>query len=324
MPTTEAAALLVLAGTLKAAKRRYASIYGGADLPSFADALEQAESTGLLKRSGSGPFLLGVSKKNPIEGAVHAWGEARAIDRLRAACAARLLSQTPRQDALAPLKNIELVLAALAARISAPDLPAEVGPTRNVGINRAVRTILEAALGGAFADFKLTESTSARPVTDDILLRLRNAVLGETDPIEGFANIVEAALNTSLGGSAESRWKALLVFSARSRLMLQPAYKRRPNVDLVDRLYRAVQRAASGSPTGWAPIANAFEALDAPTMSLAHFKEELRAAAREDIVELSPISVSSLMPELTKAKSELEVGGLKFHFVRMSRRLARD
>lgn len=323
LPPAEAASILILAADAKSAARRYKAIYERTGLPSFSAAVTQAEGAGFIRRSKDQTFSIGKAG-DPIRLILQEWPAASITDKLRAACAARLLSEPPTREALPVLKSIGAVLAALSAQlVSGGRASARVGKTTRTVINAATRVVVEAALKEAFAGFETKDSIESKPLNDELLLRLRNAVLRSPDPIEGFSGIVEARLNLSLGGSADSRWKALLVFSATSSLMASPAFANQQALEFVDGLFRAVQRASATSPTGWAAIYEAYEALEGRKLSLADFKAELRSAAREDIVELSPISVSSLMPEAVKARSELEVGGLKFHYVRMSRRMAR-
>lgn len=323
LPPEEAVSILVLSVDEKTAARRYRSIYEKAGLPSFSIALTAAEEADIVRRSGDQSYMVGQAGAF-VRSVLREWPTGSATEKLRAACAARLLREPPAAAVFPVLKNIGAVLAAISAHlVGGGQSGARVGQTTKRVIDAATRTIVERALKEAFAAFETSVSVQAKPISDELLLRLRNAVLGSPDPIEGFVSIVESKLNLSLGGSVDSRWKALLVFSAKSSLMASPAFANQQALEFVDRLYSAVQRASATSPTGWAAIYDAYEAMEGRKVPLADFKAELRAAAREDIVELSPISVSSLMPEAVKARSELEVGGLKFHYVRMSRRMAR-
>lgn len=286
-------------------------------LPSFETSTQLAISQGLLTSNGS-TAIEALEKSIGI--GLAAVPNLPAYDLLKVTAVCRVAGLPLNFEGNTTLKNWSSALPVIAGSLAGR-------PRLNLGhsISKNVRAIAARAITETFLLEQIPglalQSASPSAFSDPVLKAVFSSATGNSvDLNDGFEKIIQRRVNDFLGNSPQQKWKAFLRACAVQNLsaVVERMRSRQAGGDFFGKLSRALSERSFRTPSGWIAISEAHRAFSATDpISLSEFKDLIAEGATEGIVELSPISVGSLIKEETQSRSELGIGGLTFHLLRM-------
>jgi hypothetical protein len=216
------------------------------------------------------------------------------------------------------LTNIDAVVCLLAARLGAPHRSVGLRLTAKATEGASARALAEELVQQRFKEINLpARSASGAAITEPMLIDVVCGVYGGTTLREAAYSLVQKVLNVVLTGTPQQRWTAFAV-AAMAFLGTSDHDAAFSDDDFVRLLQKAVGPYLAKAPSGLVPISEAYRLfeLQGPRMELEEFKNRVVAATRDQKVELTPLSVASLLPSEVRRLSETLLGGRAFHFLR--------
>jgi|CXWL01.1.fsa_nt_gi hypothetical protein len=317
---------LLVQTTVAAAKRAFSDLY---EADAVGIGLEYDQFLGAAARSGlvenaERPFVTaeGQRQLDRIFPASVRPREMPARDFARVLAAARLLETKVSASTLSQLKDVGTMTACLAAKLHAPERFRGLMATKSQTRIACMRAVAEHCLSKFLGEGGVQHAESYRLPIDPIVLDLFRHETGLPDctPEDGFAALLRPWLKTTLIGSPQARWSAILVSAAGERMLAKTSTLIQP-AQFMAALQDATRLAASQSPSGWLTIAEAYDKYRAKRdITFGEFKAKLADAALDGDIELSPVNMASSLPDKIRERSETTVGGRIFHFLRIPRR----
>lgn len=283
--------------------------------PTFAEVTDQARQNQLLGSDGQPNLGLIESE---LSYPLSSLADRKGVLSLRVACVSRAAGIKPDSALYRRLGSFRIALPLLASSIFAPDRHRIAQSNSRKLESAAIRAIVEQAALNTFR-LDLPPPTAVDDVKDPLLLAILEKVTGSRDPKTALESALGAALKAPLIGSTANKWQTILAKCAIESLpMLQPRSSTQTPAEFIAALSSVLGKKAARTPSGWISIADAHEFYSTMhKITLGDFKALVAQAAVDELVEVSPISVGSLIKDDLRSRSELELGGLTYHFLRI-------
>jgi hypothetical protein len=219
------------------------------------------------------------------------------------------------------LASLPTAICLIAAKVEAPKRSVALQARATVTQSAATRAVIEQLVQDRVPGIQIKQSADTKPVTDPILVDLACGIAGLKDgcgAYEATVSVLERSVGRDLlTGSPQQSWWNLVsaIMALQPNSQLSSVYG--SNDTFASQLSLAIAPSAARAPSGLVAISEAHRlfSLSHPNIGLSQFKDWVVAAAQQGKIELTPLSVASLLPSEIRRMSETMVGGRPFHFL---------